>query len=198
VIIGIGLLKYYPIQDKKNDPRAGTRPSSPQTGKKQRTNSTHRARGVSWNPFGSCLGSNGIDWRKNGAAQWWEITNLNKTVKPIPAPVPSPPSPQTGKTAPGLATQGKRGLVAPCWFLFGLQRDRLAQERPAQWWELANLNKTKNRSPRRHPALITPNGKNSARARHTGQKGSRGALLVPDWAPRGSIGARTGPRSGGN
>jgi hypothetical protein len=38
--------------------------------------------------------------------------------------------------------------MAPGWFLFGLQRDGLAQERAAQWWELANLNKTKNRGSR--------------------------------------------------
>jgi hypothetical protein len=48
------------------------------------------------------------------------------------------------------------------------------------------------RSPRRYPALLTPNGKNSARARHTGQEGYRGALLFLVWAPTGSIGARTG------
>jgi hypothetical protein len=47
----------------------------------------------------------------------------------VPRTGTRPSSPQTEKTAPGLATQGKRGLVTLFWFLFGLQRDRLAQER---------------------------------------------------------------------
>jgi hypothetical protein len=118
----------YPIQDKKTIPEPA--PGPPHLKREtQRPGLPHRARGVLWNPAGSCLGSNGIDWRKNGVAQWLELTNLNKT---------------------------------------------------------------KNLSPRRYPALLTSNGKHSARACHTGQEGSCGTLLVLVWAPTGSIGARTG------
>jgi hypothetical protein len=53
----------------------------------------------------------------------------NQDKKNDPRAGTRPSSPQTEKTAPGLATQGKRGLVAIFWFLFGLQRIRLAQER---------------------------------------------------------------------
>jgi hypothetical protein len=124
---GSRFIIYTQFKTKKTIPAPVPGPPHPKR-EKQRPGLPHRARGVSWRPAGSCLGSNGIDWRKNGPRSGgnWRISIRLKT---NPRAGTRPSSPQTGKTAPGLATQGKRSLVAPCWFLFGLQRDRLAQER---------------------------------------------------------------------
>ena len=64
-------------------------------------------------------------------------------IKTIPAPFTRLSWPVNKKAAPGLATQGKSGLMALCWFLFGLQRGRLAQKWGHAVGELTNPNKTK-------------------------------------------------------
>ena len=60
-----------------------------------------------------CLGSNGIDWRKSGAAKRLELTNLNKTKKTIPALVPGPPHPKSEKQCSGSPPEqeGPRGAL---------------------------------------------------------------------------------------
>ena len=48
-----------------------------------------------------------------------------------------------------------------------------------------------------YPALLARKQESSARARHTGQEWTHGALLVLVWAPTGPTGAKMGPRRGG-
>ena len=55
-----GLRDSLPNSRKKNDPAPESGPPRPNRGK-QRPSLPHRTRGVSWQSFGSCLGSNGVD-----------------------------------------------------------------------------------------------------------------------------------------
>jgi hypothetical protein len=104
--------------------------------------SPNRARGVSRRPVGPCLGSNGIDWRKNGAAQWWELTNLNKT-KTDPSAGTRPSSPQTGKQRPGSRHRVRGASWRPAGSCLGSNGNDWRKNGAAQWWELTNLNKEK-------------------------------------------------------
>jgi hypothetical protein len=109
--------------------------------------SPHRARGVSRRRVGPCLGSSGIDWRKNWAAKWWALTGLNKTKITIPALVPGPSHLKREQHRPSSPHTARRVSWRPAGSCLGSNGADWRKNGAAQWWELTDLNKEQKRSP---------------------------------------------------